>query len=1168
MVMTKPLFKEFLRTIKNNLGRFLSIVAIIALGVGFFAGINATKPDMIKSASLYYQDTNLMDLRSMNPLGYSTDDIKRVKNVPGVRSIQESYTKDLFLSSGDEKLVARIFSMDLKTYKESSTINKLHLLSGRLPEKSGEIVISNEKYSGNPIELGTTIKISVPDNMEIGKILKKTDFTVVGIFESPLYVSYEKEQTNVGSGKINIVAYAPSEDFSMEKPSELFFKISGTENLNPHTDEYKNTVEAVKTEIDAIGRDIMARETRDLRAELEKGKKELQDNKEKAAKELSDAENKLIQGEKDIATGESTLLTEEADGKKKIADGRDEVLKNRMALLDGRLKYNEGFLQWSKANNEYLAGKAKLDSSKAQLDSARMQLDSSKATLAQSRVQLESAKAQLDMLKQAVDGINKVMATLPPTPEFTEAQYNEMIKQVEIYSPQTADYIKTYIPYTTPGSVNLIRGFLDSTIAQLNSTYEISQKQYDDGLKQYNDGVAQYEKGELAYADGLAKYEAGAKELEAGKAELDAGKNTLDETKKTLDDGDVKLDQATLELDQGEKELNTKVAKAKADLEKAKADLAKGKEEFIKQKADVEKKLAEADDKILKAERDIADVPDKWFVTTRDGNPDYTSWFENADKIGQVATVFPFFFFLVAALVSLTNITRIVEEERTQTGTLKALGYSNAAVSAKYILYALLASLLGCGIGLGLGFTMFPNVIIDAYKLMYSIPYKIIEFNNFYAVISVGLALLSAVGAAVAATLSDIKERPAQLMQPKAPPVGKRILLERITPLWKRLSFSRKVTFRNLFLYKKRFWMTVIGISGCTALILTGFGIKNSVDAIGNNQFKQLFVYDQLVIVDNKKSAEERDLNQIAGSVPEVKSYRINLSGSMKVHVPGSDRTFDATLLVPENSAGLDSFINLRERISKKKLQIPSEGAIINEKLADSLKLKVGDELSYEDTDKRQFKTVISDITENYVNNYIYMSPETYQKVHLMKPNYNGIWVNLSDEGLKNETSVTEKFLKNNAVVTVISTAEITRSFDSQMSSLSFVVLVLVLAAGALAFIVLYNLSNVNITERQRELATIKVLGFRDQEVTAYVYRENIFLTLFGALTGMVMGFLLHRYIMTTLEITNMMFGKNIEWTSYLFALLLTFLFSAVVNFIMHFALKRINMVESLKSIE
>lgn len=1169
--MNRILLKELFRTIKRNPGRFASIVAIIALGVGFFAGINATKPDMIKSAALYFKENNLMDIRSMNPLGYSDEELDKVKNVPGVETMEISYRKDLFLTTSEVKAVARIFSFDTAKYSSSDTQNRLYLVEGRLPEESGEIVVSKDKFSEKELNIGDTVELSVPEGEELKDSIKRKDFVVVGKFDSPLYMSYEKEHTNVGTGKVQVAAYIPLSDFSMKEPSEIFVKVAGVSNLLPTDSLYKSKVSEVKNQIDEIGKNFIAKETADLKATLEKNKKELTDKKADAQKQLADGEAKLVKAEADLANGETTLLKEETEGRKKIADGRAETLKNKTQLIEGRLQYNAGYLEWSKGNNEYLAGKAKLDASKAELDSARVRLDSTKAILAQSKAQLDSSKAQLDIMKNAIDGMQEILdaiVKLPEYPNMTEAQYKEMIERVRKYSPESADFIEKYMPYVDTNMGGMISGFLSTTLDSLKAQYESGKLQYDQGLAQYEDGLKQYNEGEAQYADGLAQYEAGAAKLAAAKEQVDAGKAKLDETKKTLDDGDAKLDLALLQLDTGEKELNEKVAKGKEDIKKGKDELAKNKETFKKTKEDTLKKLADADDEILKAERDIADIPSRWFVYDRDGNPDYTSWFDNAEKIGQVAIVFPFFFFLVAALVSLTNITRIVEEERTQAGTLKALGYNDSSVSSKYLLYGFAASVLGSLIGLIAGFNIFPSIIIQAYTIMYNLPYRVIEFNWFYGLLSIGLALLSAVGAAYAAATISMKEVPAQLMQPKAPPAGKRIFLERIRPIWSRLSFSRKVTFRNLFLYKKRFWMTVIGISGCTALILTGFGIKNSVDAIVENQFTNLFVYHEFVALDTKRPAAEREPDKIASSVKNVKSYKATMSQSMKVHVPGSDRTYDATLLVPQTTGGLDNFVVLRDRKTHAPITLPKDGAVISEKMSDLLGVKVGDELSYEDTEKRQFKVKITALTENYVNNYIYMTPEVYRTVHLMVPDYNGIWVKLNNEGISNEETVKEDFLKNDAVVTVVSTLEISNTFAEQMRSLNFVVAVLIISAGALALIVLYNLSNVNITERQRELATIKVLGFRDNEVTAYVYRENIFLTAFGSILGLGLGFLLHKFIMTTLEITNMMFGKKIHFFSFFIAVAITFAFSALVNIIMHHSLKKIDMVESLKSVE
>ncbi len=1178
----KVMVREFIRSLKKNLTRFLSILFIIALGVGFFAGINATKPDMIKSAAKYYNDNNLMDLRSYNPLGYSPSDIQRLSQVQGIDKMQTSYTKDVFLVKDDAKLVARLYSMDPAAYSNPNTLNKLVVKEGRLPEKSGEIVLAKGQYLDMNISLGQKLRFAEDEGKNISDVIKDQEYTVVGFVQSPLYVSFEREYTNIGNGQVATYVYLVQEDFTLTEPTEFFFSVAGARELAPEGQAYKDKVSAVKTEVDQIGQEIMRAETADMKAELQKGRDELAAEKAKAEKELADAEAKLVQAEADLAAAQSTLTDEEVKGRKQISDGRDELLKNRQKLLDGRIAYNASYLKWQTGYNEYLAGKAKLDAStlelatsKAQLDSAKMQIDSGKAMLKQTEGTLESSRQQIEAFGLVVDGLNKVIDSIPDTPAITLEQYNDIVAQLEKVSPETADYVRAFIPYTTADTPGALRSFLTTSAAAVNSSYQSAKASFDAGQAQYDQAKKDLAAGEKKYNEGLAQYNAGKKKLdaakaeaEAGRKELDAGKVKLDAAKKELDDGDVKLAQAQLDLDTGEKELETKLQEGKDKIAQGQADLKAARTEFEVQKADALAKLAEADTKLLDAERKILDVPDKWFVSTRDGNPGYTSWFDNGDKIGRVALVFPFFFFLVAALVSLTTITRMVEEERTQAGTLKALGYTPVYIAGKYIAYALFASVLGSLLGLFIGFNLFPRVIIWAYQMMYNIPASVIEFNPLYALISLGLALLSTVGAASAAIFSEIRERPAALMMPKTPHAGKRILLERITPLWQRLSFSRKVTFRNLFLYKKRFWMTVLGISGCTALILTGFGIKDSVDAIVGNQFKELFIYDQVVIMDNKKPAAERDLNQLLDQNDAVRSYALSQTLNMKAHVPGSDRTYDTSLVIPEKPGRLSNFVVLRDRVSKKPLPLTDDGVIITEKLSELLGLKAGDEISYEDSQRRQFKAKITGITEHYVDNYIYISPALYQAAHFMKPDYDAAWINLSDEGLLNEKGTINTFMENNAVLTVVSSSEISKKFDEQMQSLIYVVLVLIASAGALAFIVLFNLSNVNITERVRELATIKVLGFRDGEVSAYVYRENIFLTAFGALAGLGLGVVLHKFIMQTMEIDNMMFGKNIAWPSFVYSLLITFLFAAVVNFFMHFALKRINMVESLKSLE
>lgn len=1176
----KILIREFWRSLKQNFTRFLSIVFIIALGVGFFAGINATKPDMIKSATQYYNVLNLMDLRSMNPLGYRPEDIRRLAAVEGIDTLQPSHTKDLLMKKDDQELVVRLYSLDYQNYGPD-TINQFKLLEGRMPQKSGEIVLAPGKYFDTDLSIGDTVRFQESEDRNLSEIMVDQDYTVVGFIESPLYVTIERERTNIGNGSIETYVYVPEEDFTSD-PTEFFITVLGAENYSPEAQEYKDAVLAVQERVEALGEEIMTERTRDLKAELEENRDTLEKERADVEKQLDDARAELNQAEQDLVQGEATLVDEEARGRQEIEDGRAELLKAREDLLKGRLEYNEGYLKWQKGQTEYLAAKAKLDAAKlelaqgkAELDAARIQLDQGKAMLEENKATLESSREQIETFGAIVEGLNEVRDSIPDTPTLTEAEYEEILAGIEAVSPELAETIRLYIPYTSPDASEAIRNFIDTSLASVTASYESAKAAFDAGQAQFDAASRDLEEGEKEYARGLKEYKAGKAELDAASKEMDAAgeelsdaKSQLDEARKELDDGDVKIAQGELALEVGLKELETRVAEGWEELEKGKEDLAAGKAEFKKQEQDALKQLQEADDKLLDAQRQILDIPDHWFVTTRDGNPGYTSWYDSANSIGQVAIVFPGFFFLVAALVSLTTITRMVEEERTQSGTLKALGYTSSHIAAKYISYALMASLMGSALGLVIGFNLFPRVIIWAYQMMYNIPASVIEFNWFYALTSIGIAILATVGAAFAAVLSEIRERPATLIQPKAPPEGKTILLERITPFWSRLSFSRKVAFRNLFRYKKRFWMTVLGISGCTALMMAGFGIKDSVDAIVGNQFRELFIYDQMIMTDKNKPQSERAFDQILDGNEDIKSWGAAQFINVNVQEPGSNRTHAANLVVPENPGSLSNFIVLRNRVTQEALPLTDGGVIINEKLAELSDLKIGDEITYQDSENREFQTTVTGIAENYMSNYIYITPSHYEAVHFMKPDYDTAWVQLTDQALANEAATTETIMAKDAVLTVVSSREISDNFDDQMASLSYVVVVLIISAAALAFIVLYNLSNVNITERVRELATIKVLGFHDREVSAYINRENIILTVIGGITGLGLGVILHRFIINTMEIDNMMFGKIITWPSYLWSLLLTFLFSAIVSFIMHFALKRIDMVESLKSLE
>lgn len=1179
----KTLMREFFRSLRKNTSRFLTILAIIALGVAFFAGINAAQPAMIKSAVKYYQDYNLSDLRVMNPLGFKPGQVTKLKAIEGVETLQPSITKDVFMVFGEEEKAVRLYSFDPAAHSDES-LNKPEVLEGRLPKASGEIALDPDSYISTKFKLGQKVTFRAPkiNEEEPEPITRNTEYTIVGLVKSPLYVSLERERTNIGDGNLLTFALVLPEDFVDKTPSEYFLRLAGTQSLDPSQSAYKEKVKALKSKVDQLGEDIMGAETADLKAELSDNRDKLAKEKTKALEELKAAKDKLDQGRQDITDGKARLEKETAEGEKKLAEGRKELQENRQKLLEGRLKYNEGLLEWQKGSAEFTAGKQAYDEKalelaqgKAELDAAKGQLDMGRAMLHQNQATMDQAKGQIETFGKIVKGLRKVRKSIPDVPTLSQEQYDEILGNIEEISPETAQSIRQFIPFETPNAPSAIRNFLDTSLDSVEASYESAKATYDEGKANYDQAQKDLDQGQADYDAGLKKYKAGKKKLDAAKEDLDKaqkkvadGKAKLDETKKKLDDGEVKIDQAEADLEEGQQLLDEKSKEGKAKLAQAEKDLAAGQKKYDEEKAKADKELAKADEELLKAERQIRDIPSAWFVNSREGNIGYSAWFDNAEKIGRVALVFPFFFFLVAALVSLTTITRLVEEERGQIGTLKALGFNRWAIATKYLTYALLAALIGSAIGLALGSQFFPRVIIGAYGMLYNFKATLVDFQPLYALISVALALLATLGAALGAITSEIRQVPAMLMQPKSPPPGQRIFLERFKGLWSRLSFSQKVTFRNLFLYKKRFWMTVLGISGCTALLLTGFGLKDSVDDIVRVQFGEIFLFDQMVHLDKKMPAAQRNVDAIMKARPEVASYDPAFMETMEAKAKGSDRTYDLEVRVPKDPQNFGKFVALRDPNSGQALDLTDDGVIITEKISNLLNLKVGDEIQYQDSDRRQFKAPVAAITESYVGHTLFLTPSLYEKVHLMKPDYQSAYVNLTAAGKADEEQVKLTFMDLESVNAVSSSQAILDNFKDQMDSLIYVVFVLIAAAGLLAFIVLYNLSNVNIAERQRELATIKVLGFRAREVDNYVFRENLVLTLFGALLGSGLGMALHKFIMKTMEFDDMMFGKNIHALSFLFAIALTFLFTFIVNFIMHFALQRINMVESLKSLE
>jgi putative ABC transport system permease protein len=1159
--------KDFLRTLGKSLTRFLSIVAIIALGVGFFAGMSATEPDMILSADRYYQQQNLADFSLISPIGFIDEDIDSIRSLDGVQTVQPGFFKDIFLTAeGGSRATVRLSGISA-----DDTLNQPLILEGRLPQQAGEIALESGALfsSAAAIDLGSTVSVSLPNGDAIADSLVTANYIVVGKIQSPLYISFDRGQTNIGDGTIDYYAVTVPESFALERFVQVYVRTADSASLMAYTKQYDQHLDPIEATLANLGKTVVGTKTQQLRDELNEGKAELLQNKRAAELELADAKQQLLDAELEIFDGEKELAEQEALYAEELKQQKEKLEQGRADYHAGMLLYYAGYDQWLEGYTTWQNQRDQLNDAKLQLDDAKNQLDQGERELASAKLQLETARQQLELLDQTISALRQIRSAIPAeSPALSQAEFDRLLENIRQFAPELAAYIEAYYNPDDPAMLSQLSDFLDSSLAQLERSQAEATAEYTAGVAEYEAGVRLLAEKKREYEEGRRKVDQGFVQLNAAKADIDDGKAALDRSRDQLNAAKAQIDAGELALIRGELRLQQEIQQGRETLADARATLSEAQITYERERDEALAKIAAAEDEIREAERQLVEIPVQWFVYTRAANPGYSGFGDDARRIGAVARVFPFFFFLVAALVCLTTMTRMVEEERMQIGTLKALGYSSFAIAAKYLLYALLASLIGSVIGLFTGFWIFPATIMRAYGIMYQIPEFITPPHLDKGLLSVFLALGTTVTAALAASLNELRAVPAVLMQPRAPKPGKRIFLEHVLPVWQRLSFSQKLAARNVFRYKQRLLMTVIGIAGCTALLLTGFGLKDSINAIVGKQFDEIFLYDGQLMINTDRAGAEQEMDQLLSVHPDLSSYLKVLHESVTIIEDNASMTHAANLVIPEDADRIGEFFDLHERLSGNGLSLYLGGAIISEKLAGLLNLRPGDTLTFTDSENRTYSVPVIGIMENYLTHYIFMSAEAFDRITYRTPPYNGAVFNLNDAQAFDQKSFQEGLMANETVLGSFFTGSLAEEFSKTIGSLNLVVLVLIISAGALAFVVLYNLISINITERVREIATIKVLGFRDLEVSAYVFRENVVLTVLGTLVGLLTGVFLHRYVMDTMEIDTIMFGKVIHWSSYLLSVLLTMVFSVLVNAVMHGRLRRIKMVESLKSVE
>ncbi len=795
-----------------------------------------------------------------------------------------------------------------------------------------------------------------------------------------------------------------------------------------------------------------------------------------------------------------------ADADKELNEAKFEFqTKKDKALRD----LNDAYQTLMTKEAELDGGELQIEQTRQQLNELRALFDSGDQSIDQSKAQIAEARATLNDLERQKKEVEKQIAE-------DEAKIAEMEAQLKKDAPN----ISTEEYYNR--SLEIIRA------AATVEYYKNQLPSIEQSMASVNERVSTMEAFVENYPEAAA----------AARVQIAEGEARLEEEEKKLLDGEIALERAN--------------------------------EDYKLASEDTLAEIDAAEEKLKKSEDEINNVQmPKWYVLDRTSIASYTAFKNDADGIRAVGTVFPVIFFLVAALVSLTTMTRMVEEERTQIGTLKALGYKKSAITAKYVLYALLSTLIGSVLGVVLGESLLPTLIIRTYKLVYmNLSQTVVNIQVLNAVAATVLAVLATVGGAFAACRRVLSDDPAALMRPEAPREGKRTFLEDYDFIWKRLNFTQKAAIRNLFRYKKRLFMTIFGVAGCTALLLTGFGIRDSIEMVPEKQFEEIFSYQGTVGADTSLSrAERRQLLAKVNSVEGVTDYLQTKSIVTYAQTEKGETT--AYLIVPQDTVKLGEYVRLRDaKLPHDDLVLDDNGILITEKFAQILGVSVGDMISIkEDKTAEPVGDVrVAGIVENYLNNYIYMTPNIYKALYGETASLNAALICV-EEGADSE-KVAEQLLQINGVTSVSMHATAQKQVDDMLSNLTVIVAVMILAAGLLAFVVLYNLNNINITERRRELATLKVLGFYDGELAAYVYRENVILTIFGTALGILLGFVLHLFVMRTIATDMVLFGIEMHFLSYLFSVLLTILFAVIVNFIMYFRLKKVDMVESLKSVE
>ena len=1160
--MNRYIRKMLLRSIRATLGRYLAILSIVALGVGFFAGLKSSMPAMVSTADTYLRAQHMYDFDLMSTLGFTEQDETDLAAFPGTAGAEGAYFADALADTPSGSGAWHFMSL-------TERVNIPVLTEGRMPASAEECLGDAAAFSAG--DLGKQVTLLADNDPDTLELFAARSYTLVGLARSPRYISGDRGSTSLGSGSLEGFVLLPREGFSSEAYHEmlLWFDLPGaiySEEYNAARDRLTGDVKAY---LNRLGRrrhaELWAEGEKELdkaQKEIDDGWQELADGREEAETELADARAELAAARRKLDSGWAEVnanqkALDEAmaaipDARKEIAAGRKEIKKGRKEVAAGRKQIEEG--------------RAQLEKGRAQLQESEQQVSSFRQLYTQAAAELKARESELRELLSQMDTA-KVTALAP--------YYEQELKlQGEVYLLQTQ--IRTAEQQGDDEKVTELKKELAAKkeeLSEAQASREKAEADYDPDTSQsvevesiiskLHDYVDQLGEQLQQAEDELAE---GKRQLAAKEKELKQAENKLDKAEKKLDKNEKKLDEAEKQLDDLERDYpkNKKALDdARNRLRRGEADLVRGWEEYYKAEQEAEDELSRGEQDLRDAEKELSDARDELretlrlevYTLDRSANAGYATFKNDTGIVDAIANAFPVFFALIAALVCVTTMTRMVNEERTLIGTMKAMGYARGAIMSKYLVYAGSSALVGCVAGFFLGTTVIPRVIWVAYSIMYTYD----SLSYYFSPVMYALCLAVAVpGALLVTWLACRKElagRPAELIRPKAPGKGKRILLEYITPLWRRMSFLSKVTVRNAFRYKQRVAMMLLGIGGCTALMVAGFGINDSVADISRHQYEEIALYDMNVTLDTEDFAS--DDRAALYWRDETERYAMTWQEAVTASAPAGSKS---TRIVAARGEDLEGVIVFRDENGPLAYPGPGE-AMITGKIADRLSLSPGDRMTLELDSGERIETTVSGVCKNFLGHYIYVCPET-----VGSPRNNTALLCVGED--TDPAALAARLRDEKGVSYVSESARERETMEQSMASLDLIVVMLIVCSGVLAFITLYNLTNINIMERTREIATVKVLGFYPSETASYILRENLMLSFLGAALGMGLGKLLHRFVMELVDVEYLTCDIRILPASYLWSFAITLVFAALTNLVLRSKLERVDMAESLKSVE